>query len=232
MKMTLATLFLMLAAINNIPGGISLHGENNPGRLRLNIDFGVWKPEPSKKVGPAAVGKEGDFWNTVAVPWIDDHFEEGLKWADKEPNSIGVRMVNLAGGWGFSGKLGINDPMMGSFNYPKNNQGGNSNIVLSNVPSGLYDLYLYGHGTNPVYIGDYTLIVGDRTKGRKATSKEFDAVSSKEWVEGGHYVKFAGFAVEPGEKVEVLIQPGGLVSDGSRTFADAIICGLQLVRLE
>jgi hypothetical protein len=34
---------------------------------------------------------------------------------------------------------------------------------------------------------------------------------------------------QPGRKIEILIRPGGLQNEGGRSFADAIICGLQLV---
>jgi hypothetical protein len=43
-------------------------------------------------------------------------------------------------------------------------------------------------------------------------------------------VKFSGVKVSEGEEIEILIQPGGTVTDPhGRTFADAMICGLQLV---
>lgn len=234
----LLTSFLFLPAIVFAdPPGRPKHTEfpkagNGPGVQRMNIDFGPWKPSPSEQTGPAAVGLAGDFWNTVGVAWNDDHTEGEIKWSNGEPSEIKVRMVNLAGGWGCSHRLGVKDPMLDDFNYPQNNQGGDSLVVLSNVPDGLYDLYLYGKGTDPVYVGDYELKVGGRGRGRKAVSKDFDAVAETEWVENGQYVKYTGFAVEPGETVEILIRPGGLVSDGGRVFADSVINGLQLVRIK
>jgi hypothetical protein len=51
-----------------------------------------------------------------------------------------------------------------------------------------------------------------------------------QWVEGSQYVKFSNVKVGEGEEVEVLIRPGAQVTDPSgRTFADAMICGLQLI---
>lgn len=194
----------------------------------FNIDFGVWKPGPSPKVGTAAAGGEGDFWNVTAVPWIDDHTESDLRWATGDPCPINVRMINLAGGWSFDGKLGNKDPMLNTYNYPKNNQGGNSQVILSDIPPGKYNLYIYGCGLNQAYYGDYELKVGSKNYGRKVTS-EFDVAKEDHWVEDGNYVKFPNIDVKPDDNIEILIRPGSKVSDGLRIFADAHIHGLQLI---
>ena len=196
----------------------------------VNIDFGVWRPQASTKVGPAAAGKEGDFWNTVAVAWNDDHTASGLKSAKGEWSPVQVRMVNWGGGWGLNLALGVKDPRLDNYNYPANNKGGNSQVILKNIPKGNYELYLYGHGTDTLYYGDYTVTVGDHSYGRKATSSGMDAMENTKWVDGSQYVKFRNIKVLSGEEIDILIQPGAEVSDnGSRTFADAMIAGLQLV---
>lgn len=196
----------------------------------FNIDFGAWRPEESRQTGPAAAGGEGDFWNTVGVAWSNAHTESDLKFASGDPSPIRVEMNNLGGGWGCDGRMGVKAPMLDSFNYPMNNQGGNSQVILNEVPPGEYDVYIYGHGTDPLYYGDYTLTVGDHNYGTKATSDKSDAIENTAWVEGSQYVKFARVRVAAGDKVEILIQPGGQVTDHlGRTFADAIICGLQLI---
>jgi hypothetical protein len=195
----------------------------------FNIDFGPGKGEPSKQVGPAAAGQEGDFWNTVAIGFNSDHTETGLKLANGQPSPIEVRMVNLGGAWGSSGKMGVKAPMLDSFNYPVNNQGGNSQVILSHLPAGVYSLYIYGHGASPSYYGDYTVSVAGRDYGRKKTSQGPDASANTEWVEDSQYVRFPSVEVADGEKIEILIRPGGLQTDGGRSFSDAIICGLQLI---
>src|SRR5262249_470434 len=91
---------------------------------RFNIDFGPCRPEPSKQPGPAGVGQAGDFWNSVAVSWNDDHTEAGLKAATGEPSPIEVQLINLGGCWGNSGGMGVKDPMLDTFNYPAMNKGG------------------------------------------------------------------------------------------------------------
>ncbi|MEI7998303.1 MAG: hypothetical protein WCH62_02185, partial [Candidatus Omnitrophota bacterium] len=195
----------------------------------FNVDFGSWKGTSSAKSGAAADGWQGDYWNTVAVAWNNDHTQYNLKSTKADVSPIQVRLVNLGGGWSNAGRMGLKDPMLDSFNYPKNNQGGNSQVILYKVPAGLYHLYIYGHGTDSAYYGDYTLTIGGRSYGRKSTSNNMDAVENTRWVEGSQYVRFANIEVQEGESINILIKPGGVVSDGRRSFADAMICGLQLV---
>jgi hypothetical protein len=195
----------------------------------FNVDFGVWLPSLSTQTGPAAAGREGDYWNAVAVPSNNAHTESDLKFANGDPSPIRVEMINLGGGWTAGGRMGVKSPMLDSFNYPVNNRGGNSEVILHQVPPGKYHVYIYGHGLDPQYYGDYALTVGNHNYGRKTTFHEEDSGQNPEWVEGSQYVKFAGVKVAPGDKVEILIQPGGRVTDAGRTFADAIICGLQLI---
>ena len=196
----------------------------------FDVAFGVWRPAETKQTGPAAAGRKGDYWNAPGVPWNNDHTESGLKFASGDSSPVQVRMVNLGGGWGNDGTLGIKSPMMDSYNYPVNNQGGDSQVILSNVPPGRYDVYIYGHEKEPWAYGDYTLSVGDHNYGRKTTSNKSDAIENTKWVEGSQYVKFADVEVAAGNNVEILIKPGGEVTDHwGRTFTDATICGLQLI---
>jgi hypothetical protein len=110
------------------------------GPQQLNIDFGVWKPNPSPQTGPAAAGREGDFWNAVAVPGNDAHTESGLKFANGDPSPIQVEMLNLGGSSTAHGRMGVKAPMLNTFNYPVNNRGGNSRVILEQVPPGKYDV--------------------------------------------------------------------------------------------
>ncbi len=224
---------------------ITTNSSAQPGHPIFNVDFGVWRPNESKQTGPAAAGNDGDYWNTVGVAWNNDHTESDLKFASGEPSPIQVRMVNLGGGWSNAGLMGVKAPMLDTYNYPAGNQGGNSHVILNEVPAGKYDLYIYGHTRGPVGYGDYTLTVGTHRYGRKTTSNKSDAIEDKTWVEGSQYVKFAGVKVAAGDKVEILIQPGGQLgldaaaSDiaptpagqqpVARTWSETTICGLQLV---
>jgi hypothetical protein len=211
------------------PGCAGLRG-GGAARHTFNIDFGPSRDAESKQTGPAAAGNPGDFWNTVAIGFNSDHTESDLRFANGAPSPIQVRLVNLGGSWGNSGGMGVKDPMLDSYNYPVNNQGGNSRVILRNVPPGTYDVYVYGHSTHPIYYGDYALTAGARFLGRKQTSNRMDAVENTTWVENSQYVKFPAAKVAAGEPLEILIRPGGRVTDNlGRTFADAMICGLQLV---
>ena len=191
----------------------------------VNIDFGVWKPQESSQTGAAAVGKEGDYWNVVGVPWNDNHSTENLKTTQKSDSGISVHLKNLGGGWGNEGKMGMKHPMYESYNYPAGNKGGNSEVVLTNVPTGIYDLYLYGHHILPGGYGDYTVTVGTRDYGRKATANGMNAITDTQWIEGSQYVKFALIQVRPDEEIRIFIQPGAV----GQGHSDTIINGLQLI---
>ncbi len=195
----------------------------------FNIDFGPGKGN-TKQVGPAAVGKDGDFWNSVDTG-NNDHTESGLKFADGRPSPIEVESVNLSGGWGNQGKMGVKAPMLDSFNYPVNNRGGDAKVILSHVPPGTYSLYLYGHTDLALQNGDYEVSVAGRDYGHKKTSSGSDAVTNTTWVEASQYVRFPAVRVAAGEKLELLIRPGNrAIVSGGRSVADALICGLQLVK--
>jgi len=194
----------------------------------FNIDFGSGAPSP--QVGPAAAGHAGDYWNTVSVGNSDHHTESDLKFAGGGPSPIEVEMINLGGGYGGHSAMGAKYPMLDTINYPTGNKGGNSTVILHSVPAGKYDIYIYGYSENPLYWGDYTLTVGTHEYGRKKTLQKKVAPGNTKWVEDSQYVKFANVKVGEGEEVTVLIRPGAQVTDSlGRTFADAMIAGLQLI---
>ena len=197
----------------------------------FNVDFG--SGDPSEQVGPAAAGKEGDFWNAVSKGFNDHYTESGLSFADHEPSPIEMEMINLGGGWSFHGAMGINSTMMDHYLYPTGNKGGNSEVILHNVPPGKYSVYIYGHGPQAAYYGDYTLTVGGHNYGRKQTTAKAEAGKYTKWGDGIQYVRFSNVKVGPEEDMDILIRPGGQVTDGSgRSFSDAMICGLQLIPMK
>lgn len=208
-------------------------------RQLLNIDFGAWKPSPSAQTGAAVVGSPGDFWNTVAVAFNNAHTDTGLKFANGNPSSIQLTMLNLGGGWSSEGRMGVKSPMLDDYNYPANCRGGNSRVILEQVPPGKYDLYIYGHTLWVQSYGDYTLRVGECSYGRKTTFNKDDAGQKTEWVEGSQYVKFAGVNVMQNDDIDILIRPGGELTDpqvnsegAKRSYSCAVICGLQLISAE
>jgi beta-lactamase regulating signal transducer with metallopeptidase domain len=214
----------------------------------FDIAFGIWRPAESTQKGAAAAGNDGDYWNAVGVPWNNDHTESDLKFASGQPSPIRAHLVNLGGGWGNSGHMGVKSPMMDAYNYPVNNQGGNSEVILSEVPPGTYDLYIYGHEVDPVSYGDYTLTVGTRSYGRKTTSNKSDAIENTQFVEGSQYVKFGRIEVARTEPINIFIRPGGHLVIGNAgneiqqtspgqavsapAISDTVICGLQLIPVQ
>jgi hypothetical protein len=164
----------------------------------------------------------------VAVPWNNAHTESGLKSTTGKPSPVRVEMNNLGGGWSSGGGMGVKAPMLDTFNYPVNNRGGNSQVILHQVPPGKYDLYLYGHKPEPLYYGDYTLTVGGRSYGRKTTFHEDDSGQNTEWVEGSQYVKFAGIKVAPGDKIDILIRPGGETTVGRLSAQGVLEMNIQV----
>lgn len=194
----------------------------------FNVDFGG--PLVSRQEGPAAAGKAGDVWNAV-VEGFNDHFTKAdLKFAGGEPSPVEVEMINLGGSWSFSGEMGVKEPVLDTYTYPTGNKGGNSTVILHQVPAGKYNVYIYGHGPNAPYYGDYTLSVGEHQYGRKQTSPKKDAGTYTKWAEGIQYVRFSNVRVGAEEEMRILIRPGGQVTDPSgRTFSDAMIAGLQLI---
>jgi hypothetical protein len=197
---------------------------------RFNVDFGPWKPGRSAKTGPAAAGKPGDFWNVVGIPWNNNHTESGLKAADGSSSQIRVQLINLGGGWSSQGKLGVPDPMLDTYNYPQNNQGGNSEVILFQVSPGSYQLYIYGHGGQAAQFGDYEVTVGSSNYGRKRTSASERAIHARSWSENTQYVRYPKLSVKEGDEIRILIRPGGAAFDMRHVpLNDAIINGLQLV---
>jgi hypothetical protein len=197
---------------------------------RLNLDFGPWKPAASGKSGPAEAGKKGDFWNVVGIPWNNNHTESNLKTADGGSSRVQVQLINLGGGWSNNGKMGVDDPMYNTFNYPQNNQGGDSEVILSQVAPGRYHLYIYGHGILPAQYGDYEVSVGSKNYGRKRTSSSEDAIRSDRWVENCQYVKFSNVTVTEAENIRIYIRPGGVAYvNPNMPLQDTIINGLQLI---
>jgi len=197
----------------------------------INIHFGHWKEwGPSSKVGSAAIGEDNDFWNVVAVPWNDDHTEVGLLDAQRIKSDIQIRMVNLGGGWAQVGELGLDDPMLSTYNYPQNNQGGESQIEISNLQQGSYTLYIYGTSAYKNFYGDYSVSVDDKKYGRKVTQSGLPAVNAKSWTEGIHYVRFSGILSPNNGEIKITIHESKPFAPPFRTDTNALISGLQLIK--
>ena len=202
-------------------------------RRLFNIDFGPWLPdERSGQVGPAVIGREGDAWNIVGIPWSNHHRVNRMVYANGDSATLQVEMKNLGGAWSSKGQMGVKSPMLDCYHYPMNNQGGDSQAILHRVNPGRYALYVYGHGAYANYYGDYEVSVGKRNYGRKQTAADQKAVVADEWTENLHFVKFPVIEVAYEESIEIYIRPGGeIVDPHGRRIRDAMICGVQLLPL-
>ncbi|MEI7961142.1 MAG: hypothetical protein WCI04_02295 [archaeon] len=183
----------------------------------LNIDYGSWAEFPSQEVGAAVVGGAQDYWNVVVEAWNDDITKGNLKYADKATSPISVRSVNLGGSWSNAGIPSLKDSMLNTYSYPQNNQGGDSKVILTKIPQGTFDLYIYGYS-----IGDYEVNADGVNYGRRITIPISEAKTSTIWTEGFQYVKFSNINVASGE-INIHIRPGGA------PFYDTLISGLQLI---
>ena len=206
---------------------------NSRFRRLFNIDFGPWMPdERSGQKGPAAIGREDDFWNIVGIPWSNHHRVNRLTYASGDSSTIHVELKNLGGAWNSGGKMGVKSAMLNCYHYPMNNQGGDSEVILHRVPPGRFALYLYGHGPYANYYGDYEVSIGKRNYGRKKTAARREACEAEQWNEGWQFVRFPELEIAYDESIRIYIRPGGEIIDPhGRRIRDAMICGLQLLPL-
>lgn len=157
-----------------------------------NLDFR--QTGPTAKSGAAAAGLAGDFWNTINfTPGGAAHGagDDILRWADGtvstvtyseslelSANSIFAAGENTAHGDPMMRKAGvtIND---GRFKF----------IQFDEVPRGVYDVYIYGHGNADARTLEVELATPLTSHGTKTT--ENSAAWLGGWVDGKNYVKFS-----------------------------------------
>lgn len=172
---------------NQIPGAIIDWTLVNG--LLLNINFGG----TTHKIGPAAVGKDTvDYWNRYHYARSADSTLTNLQYADQTASSVSVRVQNAPGEWGNS----TGDPMFDSYiyNYPSN---GNITVTIQNLPTGAYDIYVYGHGAADSQNASYTLygITKNTAAGPYWNTNQ---LASGNFIENTHYVVFHNVAATNG----------------------------------
>jgi len=169
----------------------------------FNVRFGASGAAPIE--GPAAYGEaSNDFWNSYSrddgnggyksmgsvVPLLDSR---GV------PSTAGLVVQNAPGAW----NSGASHPLMSLYLYPL---GGSPRITLTatNLPTGFYDAYLYGHGgPGDTYNTAFTLSSGAIVHGtRKTTTNE--GWQAPPWVEGRQFVLFKNVFVTRGEPLVIL----------------------------
>lgn len=160
----------------------------------FNFQFGISATAPFR--GPAAYGEStNDLWNLYSR---DDGFGGFKAFGSVVPivdatgahTQAGMTVQNAPGAWG----SGASHPLMAIYLYPL---GGTPRITLTatNLPSGFYDAYLYGHGgpgdtyNTTFTVGSGPMVHGPRTTGTNSTWQ------NPAWVEGQQFVRFTNVFV-------------------------------------
>jgi hypothetical protein len=176
--------------------------------LLINIDVGTYS---QTNVGFAAIGQStNDFWNGIETPYRAFGVLSNLLAADGTTTTVGFAISNTAGEW----HSGSSDTMYYGYNY--NNAGGTGSVTLLNLPSGAYDLLLYG------YEGKYDVQVGATDYGIKSCV-DSPIQNPPVWQEGRQYVRFRNIVVPAGQSISVTILQGDV-------GGYAVIAGLQLLQ--
>ncbi|MCL4788646.1 MAG: hypothetical protein KJ070_17940, partial [Verrucomicrobia bacterium] len=160
----------------------------------LNVDFGG--TGTPYKTGLAAVGlTTSDFWNACYHPYNRAASIPNLKWSNQANSGAGMTVLNASGSWGNS----LPDPMFHTYMYATD--GGNTTITLTNLPSGICNIYLYGHTTTLDDNAVFELWSDDVNWGTKGTSVLGPGPTYATWEVGQQYVVFKDVTVTAGKPV-------------------------------
>ena len=187
-------------------------GNTTYSQLLINVDFGTGTK--SSKLGFAATGiTANDFWNLYA----QSSSLPNLKMWNGTNSEAGINVDHATGAFG----SGAADPMLAVYRYPPNL----TNIVatITNLPSGRYDFYVYGHGNLDSMNGIFSLTTGGALYGTNATTTE-SSWRSTTWTEGQQYVRFNNVSVMTNQFVEITSYPRST----NQSTGVAVINGLQI----
>jgi hypothetical protein len=99
---------------------------------------------------------------------------------------------------------------------------GNITVVVTNLPSGSYDFYLYGHGNQDNQNAVFQLSSGSANYGPSATASSGTAWQSSTWQVGRQYVLFSNVPVAANQPVTITSLPDSV--------GLALIAGMQIAR--
>jgi hypothetical protein len=119
--------------------------------------------------------------------------------ADGKPSQAGLVVDNAPGAWG----SGAQQPLMSLYLYSLS---ANPRVTLTftNLPTGTYDAYLYGHGGPPDSFNTaFTVESGSLAYGTRTTTTNAGWRLAA-WVEGHQYVRFTNVFVSSRQPLRIL----------------------------
>lgn len=155
--------------------------------------------------GPAAIGfSPSDYWNAYSRDDGAGGFKPSgglapLLAADGKASQAGLVVDNAPGAWG----SGAQQPLMSLYLYSLS---GNPRVTLTftNLPTGTYDAYLYGHGGPPDSFNTaFTVESGSLAYGTRTTTTNAGWRLAA-WVEGHQYVRFTNVFVSSRQPLRIL----------------------------
>jgi hypothetical protein len=169
----------------------------------INIDFGA---STTSKTGPAVVGKTtSDYWNTYSAA---DPTNKTLYLSDG--TASGATLYRSATITNASFPVSCGEVMYDTYVTCEKTY----SLIISNLPSGVYHVYIYGHGPATNLYGTY--LVGTTLR-YTAAGGFWSAFTG--WVQGAHYVEI-NKTVTAGSPLEISVM-------SSDHFT--VINGLQIV---
>jgi uncharacterized repeat protein (TIGR02543 family) len=179
----------------------------------LNVNFGG-----TNKTGQAAFGLgASDYWNSYNQPASPNGFLTNLLYASGSNSAVGMNVTNAPGYFSITSGGATNDAMYRTYVYAF---GANLTVVLTNLPPGTNDFYLYGHGDSDSQNGIFQVTSGTNTYGpsQTATNSSWNSIN---WLENAQYVVFRNVVVASNQAVRITV-----LQDSA---GYAIINGMQIL---
>ena len=198
-----------LAVIN----GIQLVGTGKPPDdlpdALINLQFGC--NSSTRKTGFGAFGKSAaDIWNLYSRDGVNGFKDIGtldsLLASDGRPTGASMIISNAAGSWGTE----QSDEMFRTYNYSLDREDRAISVRINELPPGLYDLYLYGHGGKDLDSGNtvFTALASGERYGPSATAVG-SGWTNANWIEGQQYVVLRNIRLsKAGDPLLVTASPG------------------------
>jgi hypothetical protein len=194
--------------VTNTLGTVTINVASNNADVLLDVDFGGGVN--SAKTGYAAIGDSpNDQWNYYIVGGnVVSGALANLVTAEGYVSPVGMLVNNLP----TPGTNGSPDAMYNDYLFTNS---GMATLTLTNLPTGIWNVYLYADD------GNFDLAVGGTDYGTQTCYDQ--PLSSVLWQQGVQYVEFTNVIVTNGQSVTVTISPG----QSGRTM----ISGLQIASL-